>query len=193
MSRSSWIAGFLVLLSLLAMTGCYTVLRHPTAESVVHEDGYYKTCADCHADASFYHPYYTYGLSHYRWRDYYGYPWWYDDYWWWDPYDDGDDGDAPEVKRGTGHLWGSGGWPSGGWGLRSPSSGDAESPPTNPPPVRRPFRMRPKERVKPKEEPPKQPDQEKTKEPPKEEKKPTEPKGDRPAPRPVRPTPRRGG
>lgn len=190
MSRSSWIVGFLVLLSLFAISGCYTVLRHPTGESVVYEGAYYKTCADCHADATYYHPYYTYGRSHYRWRDYYGYPWWYDDYWWY-PYDDGDYEEGPEVKRGTGHLWGSGGWPSGGWGLRSPSSGESSDPPAQPPTARRPLRIRPTEKTKAKEEPPKEPEKEKKKE----EKKPDQsidPEPDRPAPRPVRPTPRPG-
>jgi hypothetical protein len=205
MGRSSWIVGFLVLLSLFAISGCYTVLRHPTGESVTYDDTYhYKTCADCHADASFYHPYYTYGRSHYRWRDYYGYPWWYDDYWWWYPYDYGYDEEGPEVKRGAGHLWGSGGWPSGGWGFRSPQSEGDGGAPSETPPARRPLRIRPTERSKAKAEPPKPPEKNTPKEPEKEPQKqpekkdekkpdaPLEPKPDRPAPRPARPTPKSG-
>lgn len=139
MKRSSWIIGFLVLLSLFVISGCYTVLRHPTGESVAYEGSYYRTCADCHADASFYHPYYTYGGSHYRWRDYYGYPWWYDDYWWY-PYDhDGQEG--PEVKRGERHLWGDSGWATKGWGFTSPAPGKTrdrgtQSDDTKPPEVK---------------------------------------------------------
>ena len=124
MKRSSWIAGFLVLLSLFVISGCYTVLRHPTGESVVHVGSYYRTCADCHADAPFYHPYYTYGWSHYRWRDYYGYPWWYDDYWWY-PHDHDDYDGGPEVERGQRHLWGNSGWATKGWGFTSPSPAKA--------------------------------------------------------------------
>lgn len=188
MKRSSWIIGFLVLLSLFLISGCYTVLRHPTGESVAYEGAYYRTCADCHADASFYHPYYSYGWSHYRWRDYYGYPWWYDDYWWY-PDDDDEYEDGPDVQGGTGHLWGSGGWPSGGWGFQSPSSGESGDPPTQPPPVRRPpLKVRPEEKTKTKEEP----EKEKVK---KEEKKPDgpiEPERERPEPQPARPTPKRG-
>lgn len=191
MSRATWIIGFLVLLSLFAISGCYTVLRHPTGESVVYEGSYYKTCADCHSDASYYHPYYSYGRSHYRWSDYYGYPWWYDDYWWWDPYHDGAHEDGPEVEQGTGHLWGSGGWPSGGWGFTSPSTGDGGERPDQPlPTVKRPFRIRPTEKVKPQEEPPKEPEKPKKKEEKKAD-RPAEPQTDRPAPRPVRPTPKR--
>jgi hypothetical protein len=194
MRRSSWVVGFLVLLSLFAVSGCYTVLTHPTGDSVVYEgDYYYKTCADCHADASYYHPYYTYGMSNYRWRDYYGYPWWYDSYWWWDPYDHAQQGEGPEVREGMGHLWGSGGWPSGGWGFGSPSPGGSGGQPGEQPPLRRPLRIRPteKEKTKAKEEPTPPPKQE-TKKEEKKPDQPLEPEKERPAPQPVRPTPTRG-
>lgn len=120
MRRSYWIAGFLVFLSLFVISGCYTVLRHPTGDSVTDQQSYYRTCADCHEDAPFYHPYYTYGRSHYRWRDYYGYPWWYDDYWWY-PYDQEEYDGGPEVEHEQSHLWGNGGWATKGWGFTSPS------------------------------------------------------------------------
>jgi hypothetical protein len=112
--------GALLILSLLVTAGCYTVLQHPTGRDIVAEDSYYRGCDDCHADASYYHPYYRYGSSHYRWSGYYGYPWWYDDYWWWgyDDYDDYD-GESPDVERGTRHLWQNGGWAGGGWGFKS--------------------------------------------------------------------------
>ena len=129
-------AVFLLALSLLLLTaGCYTVLKHPTGSHVVQEGSYYRSCADCHADASFYHPYghryYSYGRSHYGWSGYYGYPWWYNDYWWWDNDDHHDydhDYDPPDVEEGQRHLWSSGGWAPGGWGFTKPESG-ARRPP----------------------------------------------------------------
>jgi hypothetical protein len=131
MKRLAMLSGVLFVLALLATTGCYTVLRHPTGTNVVEGRSYYRTCADCHADSEFYHPYYRYGRSHYRWNDYYGYPWWYDDYWWWD-HDDHDGGEPVEVERGERHLWGSSGWASGGWGFARPSG--SSTPRTDPPP-----------------------------------------------------------
>ncbi len=121
MKRLSLAVGLLVLFFLLLTAGCYTVLRHPTGKSVVDEARYYRSCADCHAEAAYYHPYYRYGGSHNRWRTYYGYPWWYDQSWWWYPYDHGGSGTGPEVEHGTPHLWGSAGWASGGWGFHRPS------------------------------------------------------------------------
>ncbi len=120
MRRSRLFQISLVLVVLLAASGCYTVLRHPTGPAVVSGGAYYRTCADCHADAAFYHPYYHYGWSHYGWRAYYGSPWWYDDYWWC-PDDEEVAGDGPEIERGTRHLWGAGGWASRGWGFSRPS------------------------------------------------------------------------
>jgi hypothetical protein len=113
---------------LLLSAGCYTVMRHPTGDTIIAEGTYYRSCSDCHADASFYHPYgrpfYNYGRSHYAWGGYYGSPWWYDDYWWWDnDYDHHHDYEyeGPEVETGTRHLWGSSGWPSSGWGFNPPT------------------------------------------------------------------------
>ncbi len=166
----------LVAVSLLLLNaGCYTVLQHPTGSSVVQEGSYYRTCADCHADAAYYHPYgrsYSrYGRSHYRWNDYYGYPWWYDDYWWWDDhdYDDHDnDYDGPDVETGTRHLWGTGGWPSSGWGFTPPGSGTR--PPLRPSgeAIRRDEQGEPKQKEKPKDL---RPEQLKEKEKPKEKEK----------------------
>jgi hypothetical protein len=112
---------------LIAGTGCYTVLRHPTGSDIVQEGSYYRSCADCHADAAYYHPfghhrYYNYGRSHYGWGGYYGRPWWYDDYWWWDPHHDDDDYDGPQVETGERHLWSSEGWAPQGWGFSRPGS-----------------------------------------------------------------------
>jgi hypothetical protein len=123
---------------LIVGTGCYTVLRHPTGSDVVREGAYYRSCADCHADAPFYHPYghryYRYGRSHYGWGGYYGRPWWYDNYWWWDHHDDDDydDYDGPRVETRERHLWSEGGWAPQGWGFSRPGT----SPPTSAPPSR---------------------------------------------------------
>lgn len=126
MRRFQLILGALLLIAALAATGCYTVLRHPTGGDVVSEDSYMRTCADCHSDAQFYHPYYRYGSSQYRWNDYYGYPWWYNDYWWWNGHDDS--GSQPgNVETGERHLWGSGGWASGGWGFTKPATAPTQS------------------------------------------------------------------
>lgn len=130
MKRLWLIVGCLLLILLFATAGCYTVLKHPTGGDIVQEGAYYKSCADCHADAAYYHPYYHYGRSHYRWSGYYGYPWWHDDYWWWGHGDWDDGGEGPEIESGGRHLWGSGGWASGGWGFRkAPSSDDARKEP----------------------------------------------------------------
>lgn len=131
MRRLLRVATVLAVLLLLTTAGCYTVLKHPTGGSIVQEGSYYRSCADCHADAAYYHPYshsnYRYGRSHYGWSDYYGYPWWYNDYWWWDSHD-GDDYDGPEVEKGARHLWSSDGWASGGWGFRTPTSSGSTAP-----------------------------------------------------------------
>jgi hypothetical protein len=102
--------------------GCYTVLRHPTGDSVVQGEAYYRSCGDCHEDAAYYHPFYSYGRSNDRWRGYYGNPWWYNDYWWYQHDHGNDDEVAPPVEQGTRHLWGSGGWASGGWGFHKPAN-----------------------------------------------------------------------
>jgi len=150
---------------LVSLAGCYTVLRHPTGNDVMAGTDYdhgrlgydshgYRSCADCHADAAYYHPYYRYGSSHYRWNDYYGSPWWYENDWWWhddDHYDDpGEPGPGPET--GVRHLWGAGGWPTKGWGFGSTDA--PESGPRTPPPP--PQSSQPSTGNK--QDPPKKPD-----------------------------------
>lgn len=135
MKRTAQAVALLAVSLVVLSAGCYTVLRHPTGSSIVQEGAYYRSCADCHADAAFYHPYghryYTYGGSHYRWRDYYGWPWWQYDYWWddWDHHDSDYDYDGPEIETGRRHLWSSDGWASGGWGFTKPESGTRMPPP----------------------------------------------------------------
>ena len=130
MKRLAMLAGVLFVLALLATTGCYTVLRHPTGTDVVEGGSYYRSCADCHADAEYYHPYYRYGRSHYRWNDYYGYPWWYDDYWWRDHDHHDDGGESIDVERGGRHLWGTGSSGTGGWGFtKQPTVPPSAEPP----------------------------------------------------------------
>jgi hypothetical protein len=115
---------------LLLNAGCYTVLRHPTGSQIVQEGAYYRSCADCHQDSEYYHPYshpyYGYGRSQYGWGGYYGSPWWYDSYWWWDddnhPHHDGGDYEPPNVEEGSRHLWSSDGWAGSGWGFVKPGS-----------------------------------------------------------------------
>jgi len=139
MKRTAQAVLLLAVALLLLSAGCYTVLRHPTGAHVVQEGSYYKSCADCHADAAYYHPYshpyYRYGRSHYGWSGYYGSPWWYNDYWWWDDnyhgHDHDQDYDPPNVEEGQRHLWSSDGWASGGWGFVKPGSSTRR--PSSPP------------------------------------------------------------
>jgi hypothetical protein len=126
-------AGILLVVVLLSAGGCYTVLRHPTGSDITYQGSYGRSCADCHAGAEFYHPYYSYGRSNYYWNDYYGHPWWYNDYWWWDHHDGGNDGEAPDVEQGERHLWSPGGWASGGWGFVKPGGGTSTPDRTSPP------------------------------------------------------------
>ena len=161
MGRTSNALALLAVLLLLLSAGCYTVLQHPTGSSIASEDTYYRSCADCHADAAYYHPfghpYYTYGRSHYRWGSYYGSPWWYDNYWWWDDHHDHDydhEYDGPEIETGTRHLWGAGGWPSSGWGFSPPGTGDGTAPsrpvePPDPPKLKKEERRPEKQKQKP--------------------------------------------
>lgn len=113
-------------LALAALTvvsaGCYTVLRHPTDVVVQDTHAEYRTCADCHDGAAYYHPYFHYARSHDRWGRYYGDPWWYSDYWYWTPHGSGSAGEPRDVETGTRHLWGNSGWASDGWGFRTPPS-----------------------------------------------------------------------
>ncbi len=141
MMRTRILLGAVAVVLVVSLAGCYTVLRHPTGTDTVADPAYsssgYRTCADCHADATYYHPYYSYGSSHYRWNDYYGSPWWYDNDSWWhgDDYH-GDVGEpGPEPESGVRHLWGAGGWPTKGWGFTSPAAPQSgtRTPPPSPP------------------------------------------------------------
>jgi hypothetical protein len=131
MRRISYAVALLAVSLLLLNAGCYTVLQHPTGSSVVQQGTYYRSCADCHADAAYYHPYsQPYYSSHDRWGGYYGSYWWYDDYYWYDPYYDYDDDYiGPKVETDTRHLWGSSGWASGGWGFTKRGSGSSRAAP----------------------------------------------------------------
>ena len=66
--------------------GCYTLVRHPSVTELTSTEGERKACADCHADAEFYHEtaYGDEGWYDYYpepWAGYYEFPWWYNDYW----------------------------------------------------------------------------------------------------------------
>ena len=149
MRRISYAVALVALFLLLLNAGCYTVLQHPTGSNVVQQDTYYRSCADCHADAAYYHPYsQPYYSSHYRWGGYYGSDWWYDDYYWYDPgYDYDDDYIGPKVETDTRHLWGSSGWASGGWGFTKPGSGSSSAAP----PARHPSQKNDQKKTEPKE------------------------------------------
>jgi hypothetical protein len=125
----------LLLFVLLALAaGCYTVMRHPTGPEVVHAGDDYKSCADCHAESSYYHPYYGYARSHYWWNGFYGYPWWYYDCWWWYWCDTPGGGGSP-AETGSRHLWQTSGLASSGWGFATGGTrGSQVTPPVAQPP-----------------------------------------------------------
>jgi hypothetical protein len=125
MRKVVWAVRAAAVLVLLAASGCYTVLSHPAQTDVVAAGSYYRSCNDCHADATYYHPYYHYGRSHDRWGDYYGYPWWYSDRWWWQP-DNGSGQPPVPVETGTPHIWGGGGGGTKGWSFVLPATPPAQ-------------------------------------------------------------------
>ncbi len=148
---------------LLATTGCYTVLRHPAGSGIVDESTYDSSiyysgaggsCARCHACAEYYQPFYRYGVSHYRWNDYYGLPWWHHDDWWWSEpdYPEGDEYEGPEIEQGTRHLWGSSGWATKGWG-GSPASPPERAPSSEPKTEEAKPKPKPKDEEKKDDEP----------------------------------------
>lgn len=66
----------------IAGLGCYTMIRHPETDMTTAGAGSMdRSCADCHADADYYHwvdPYYTqfYRQHPASWGAYYAHPWW---------------------------------------------------------------------------------------------------------------------
>lgn len=123
MRKIVWAVRVAALLALVAASGCYTVLSHPAETDVTTAGSGYMSCADCHADASYYHPYYHYGRSHDRWGGYYGFPWWYYDHWWYDS--DGGGHPSVPVETDTRHIWGSGGGTK-GWSFALPATPPAQ-------------------------------------------------------------------
>lgn len=98
----------LLLSSMVFVSGCYTVLKHPEGAMLVDEYQNRKSCGDCHDATWFYHqdPYW-YGANYYGtyypygWYDYYSRPWWYDDYWYYGGYGEG----GRNVETGGRHMW----------------------------------------------------------------------------------------
>ena len=91
-----------------SLSGCYTVLKHPTQVSMTDDQGGRRSCADCHEQSSFYHDPYMYRYyDRYsysdRWYGYYYDPWWYDDYWYYDSWD----GEGPALQTGGRTRWGN--------------------------------------------------------------------------------------
>jgi hypothetical protein len=83
------------------------MLRHPQVTDMTSDEGGRKACADCHADAQFYHDV-NYGDAswyHYypaQWAAYYEYPWWYNDYWY---VGSPDDDTIVPTEVGGRHVW----------------------------------------------------------------------------------------
>jgi hypothetical protein len=102
----SLIATVCVLAAMLALGGCYTILKHPRpSELVDQETGGRKECYDCHGDSDVYHfrdPFSVYYYDYYppTWYPYYARPWWYSDYWY-----DGSVSDVPLPETGGRHVW----------------------------------------------------------------------------------------
>jgi hypothetical protein len=146
-ARLSLIALSLVVAATLA-SGCYTVLRHPSSQTLLSDDhGSRRACADCHQDSRFYHDAFDpgyYGFGSYAvdpaWSDYYYRPWWYADYWYYPPQGYPPQGASQTAETGTSHVWGNqgrremtmpvigGGTATGGTG----ASGSSSDTPTKP-------------------------------------------------------------
>ena len=109
LARLSLIALLLVVAATLA-SGCYTVIRHPSAQTLLADDhGSRRACADCHQDSRFYHDAFDpghYGFGSYAvdpgWSDYYYRPWWYADYWYYPV-----PGASQPVETSQPHVWGN--------------------------------------------------------------------------------------
>ena len=99
-------AGFLLLMMFLSLSGCYTVIRRSGA-AVDEQDHYLSEgqVSERWIDPGyiyydpFYHWYYPSAYGH--WRYYYTYPWWWNDYWFWDP---GPDRPGTQVDTER-HIW----------------------------------------------------------------------------------------
>jgi hypothetical protein len=117
------VAGSLVAMLSLSMTGCYTVIRR-SGSAMDEQDRYLSDAgyAERWIDPQhiwydpFYHWYYPSAYG--PWRYYYTHPWWWNDYWFWDPGPDRP-GAAVDTER---HIWD---------GRRKP---DWSSPPSSPTP-----------------------------------------------------------
>ncbi|MFN0150720.1 MAG: hypothetical protein ACKVU1_08440 [bacterium] len=111
-SRISLLAIVLTIVVTFA-TGCYTVMRHPDAQSIVAEDtGVRKACESCHQDSRFYHD--AFDPGHYAfgsyaatpaWNDYYHRPWWLQDYWYYGQGNSVTPGAPAAVETGGQHIW----------------------------------------------------------------------------------------
>lgn len=112
----------------LALTGCYTVLRHPQAAGETgFTSDYYDPdeCSTCHIDDAYYTSNSTVYYSGYRpWVEYYQRPWWYDAYWGDDWYYDGDGGWRPSEKN---PRVDRGGYPMGGGTVTPVPSHDVQA------------------------------------------------------------------
>jgi hypothetical protein len=100
----------LALLAALALSGCYTLLRHPSQE-ITGQGAAEAECARCHVAEESYatdsYPWvehYSYSSS--PWINYYGSRWWSDERWVWCPdcIESGTEGQTATVLRGR-HGW----------------------------------------------------------------------------------------
>ena len=68
---------------LLALSSCYTILRHPRITRAGHQRPDNNRCFDCHTDEEiyYYHQPMTLGRPPVDWDDALYTPWWYDMYW----------------------------------------------------------------------------------------------------------------
>ncbi|MBP6874806.1 MAG: hypothetical protein KBD56_01905 [Candidatus Eisenbacteria bacterium] len=84
--RGPLAAGVLALAFALLLTGCYTLLRHPSSQEYSSVSAGGQSCAQCHAESDEaiveYAPWVDYyAHSSWPWINYYGSPWWQDDAW----------------------------------------------------------------------------------------------------------------
>jgi len=86
----SLIPSLIVLAASLVLPACYTLLKHPTADTAAYEEIQNNPCTECHYEEELW--YYHHAPAHRiypgpntdAWGFYYTVPWWYDSYWQYD-------------------------------------------------------------------------------------------------------------
>lgn len=108
-----WAAWFLALAAAAGLTGCYTLIHHPSVEAGTHSAESAQDCSLCHTEREIFAEEVSPWVSYYAtssspWINYYGAPWWTDAYWEYGPsYESGGAGtEGTEATHGGRFAWG---------------------------------------------------------------------------------------